>query len=145
MNKPQYFDISEFLKSETALKKKIENIPDSWDIIENLQDLALFLDGIRQAWGSGIRITSGYRSLQLNKAVGGVNGSQHCYGLAADIKPSNGKIAEFEKFLKEYLKDKAFDTVIWETSKSSGSRWIHIQHYNRKGEQRRRMFNMLAA
>ena len=145
MNKPKYFEISEFLKSDTALKKRIENIPDDWQVIENLLDLALFLDGIREAWGSGIRITSGYRSLKLNANVGGVNGSSHCFGLAADIKPVNGRMAEFEKFIREYLKDKPFDTVIYEQSKSSGSRWIHIQHYSKKGEQRRRMFNMVAA
>lgn len=144
MNKPQYFDINEFLRSETALKKRIDNTPTSWEVIENLLDLAFFLDGIRQAWGSGIIVTSGFRSILLNKAVGGVEGSQHIYGLAADIKPANGKMAEFEAFLKSYLKDKPFDTVIWETSKSSGSKWVHIQHYNRKGEQRRRMFGLIA-
>ena len=143
MNKPVYFTLDEFLRSDTATKKKIDNTP-SFEVIENLLDLALFLDGIRKAWGSGIHINSGYRSLALNAAVGGVQGSQHCYGLAADIRPSNGKIIEFEKFLVEYLKDKAFDTVIRETSKSTGARWVHIQHYNRKGEQRRRIFDLQA-
>lgn len=144
MNKPRYFTIGELLASDTATKKRIPNVPESWDIIENLLDLALFLDGIREAWGSGIHVNSGFRSLQLNAAVGGVQGSCHCYGLAADIRPSNGKMAEFERFLVNYLKNVPFDTVIRETSKSSGAKWIHIQHYSKKREQRRRIFDLEA-
>lgn len=144
MTKPVYFTLEEFLRSDTATKKKIDNTP-SFEVIENLLDLALFLDGIRKAWGSGIHVNSGYRSLALNAAVGGVQGSCHCYGLAADIRPTNGRMKEFEAFLVEYLKDKAFDTVIRETSKSSGAKWIHIQHYSKKHEQRRRIFDLIAA
>lgn len=140
MSKPRYFSLEELLRSDTASKKHIDNTP-SWEVVENLLDLALFLDGIREAWGSGIHINSGFRSVKLNAAVGGVVNSCHCLGLAADIRPSNGKMKEFEEFLVEYLKNVPFDTVIMETSK--GTKWIHIQHYSKKGEQRRRIFDMV--
>lgn len=143
MIRPTYFTLEELLRSSTATNKRIDNTP-SWEVIENLLDLALFLDGIRKAWNGGIIVSSGFRSPQLNAAVGGVQGSCHCYGLAADIRPANGKMNEFEKFLVEYLKNIPFDTVIRETSKSTGARWIHVQHYSKKKEQRRRIFDLTA-
>lgn len=145
MRKPRYFSINEFLRSDTALKKRIDNTPTSWDIIENILNLALFLDEMREAWGSGIRVSSGFRCPQLNAAVGGVQGSAHQYGNAADISPVNGKMNEFEAFLKKWLKGRKFDQCIYETSKSSGGRWIHLSLFSNKGEQRCKIFGLTAA
>lgn len=85
MKESKYFKLEELLKSETALTAQIENLP-SWADVENLQKLAtLVLDPIRQAWGQPLFITSGFRSPQLNVAVGGVPTSAHLDGCAADI------------------------------------------------------------
>lgn len=143
MRKPVFFTLEELLKSDTATKHRIPNLP-SWEVIEHLNELALFLDGIREAWGSGIRITSGFRCPQLNQAVGGVQLSGHQYGYACDMVPTNGKLDEFEAFLKRYLKDKAFDECLWER-KTSGSRWVHFSIRSSKGLQRRKMFGLVAA
>lgn len=132
------------LRSETALRKKIDNSP-SFEIVRNLERLAEFLDQLREAWGSGIRVSSGYRCPQLNKAVGGVENSAHQYGNAVDIVPVNGKQAEFEVFLKKWLKGRKFDQCIWETSKSSGWRWVHFSLYSNQGLQRCKMFGLTAA
>lgn len=140
----QYFTLQELLRSDTALRKKIDNCP-SWEVVRNLERLAQFLDEMREAWGSGIRVSSGFRSVALNAAVGGVTGSAHQYGNAVDITPVNGKQAEFEKFLKTWLKGKKFDQCIWEQSKSSGGRWVHFSLYSNKGEQRCKMFGLTAA
>lgn len=145
MRKPKYFTIYELIHSDTATRKRINNTPTSWDIIENLLNLALFLDELRIAWGSGIRVSSGFRCPQLNAAVGGVQGSAHQYGNAADIVPVNGKMNEFEAFLKCWLKGKKFDQCIWETSKSTGGRWVHFGLFSNKGEQRCKMFGLVAA
>ncbi len=136
---PVFFDLEEFLHSETALSKKIENLP-SWEIIEHLKELGLFLDGIRESWGSGIMVSSGFRSLKLNKEVGGVKTSVHKIGYAADITPANGKLDEFAEFLKDYLKDKDYDQCIFE--QSGKTRWLHISLFNNKGEQRHMMFDL---
>ena len=70
INTPKYFELSELLRSDTAISKKIENLP-TWEGIEKLSKLAIeYLDPLREAWGSAITITSGYRSPSLNKAVG---------------------------------------------------------------------------
>lgn len=138
----KYFTLQELLRSDTATKKKIDNTP-SWEIVANLHRLASFLDNMREAWGSGIRVSSGYRCPALNAAVGGVSNSAHQYGNAVDIVPVNGKMAEFEAFLKRWLKGKKWDQCIWESSKSGG-RWVHFGLYSNKGEQRCKMFGLVA-
>jgi len=80
------FKYKEFIKSDTALRKGINNIPtdDHW---ENIEKLAVnILQPAREALGR-IRITSGYRSKELNKAVNGSKRSLHCFGHAADLEP----------------------------------------------------------
>ena len=85
MKESKYFKLEELLQSDTALAASIENLP-SWSDIDNLRELAVsVLDPIRQAWGQPLKVTSGYRSPQLNAAVGGVPTSGHLEGCAADI------------------------------------------------------------
>lgn len=138
-SKPIYFDLEEFLTSSTARQKSIENMP-SWAVVEHLNQLALFLDTLRSDWGSGIKVTSGFRNDKLNTAVGGVLNSVHRIGWAADIVPSNGKYDEFVKFVKEWAKDKAYDQIIEE--RNGKSKWIHIGLYSPTGLQRRMLFKI---
>lgn len=85
MKESRYFKLEELLQSDTALAASIENLP-SWLNVDNLRELAVsVLDPIRQAWGQPLKVTSGYRSPQLNAAVGGVPTSGHLEGCAADI------------------------------------------------------------
>ena len=135
MVQPIHFTFKEFLQSETATKKKIDNTP-TWEDVEHLKELALFLDGLRYAWGSGIKVTSGYRCEELNKAVKGSKTSMHKKGYAADLYPSNGKFDEFVKFVRKWLDHKTYDQALIEKN-SKGSRWLHIGLYNNAGEQRR--------
>lgn len=69
MRKLKYFELDEFLNSETALSKRIQNLP-TFEIIDNLYELACALDGLRESWKKPIIVSSGYRSYELNKAVG---------------------------------------------------------------------------
>lgn len=73
----QYFTIEELCASDTAKKKSIDNRP-SPNLVNELQKTIDFLNPIREAWGSPIKVTSGYRSEALNRAVGGVSNSSHC-------------------------------------------------------------------
>ena len=141
-NFSKYFYLEEFLTSSTARQKSIENTP-SWEIVLRLRKLARFLDGLREEWGSGIRVTSGFRNERLNSAVGGVPNSIHKIGYAADIYPVNGKFEEFKKFVKNWIKDKDFDQCILE--KKGNSEWIHIGLYGNSGQQRHNIFSLNAA
>lgn len=133
------FTINELTASTTAERKGIDNrIPKKLE--NNAKRLLEFLQEIRDAWGSGIMITSGYRCPELNEAVNGSKTSAHQTCNAADIWPSNGKFAEFKKFMVEYLEDKLWDQCIIE--KSGNSRWIHLGLYNNSGEQRQQIFKI---
>ena len=136
----RYFTLEEFLDSSVARQKGISNLP-SWDVIEHLKELALFLDGLRAAWGSGIKVTSGFRNAKLNAAVGGVPSSIHQLGWAVDLQPVNGKMKEFKQFVLNYLKDKNFDECILE--RNSKKEWVHLQLYSNNGYQRRKTFTLV--
>ena len=85
-----HFTLGEMCK--TSAKTADGNIP-SHVHIENLKRLCGWLEMLRDEWnrryGEGndpIIINSGYRSEAVNKAVGGVSGSNHLTGCAADIR-----------------------------------------------------------
>lgn len=89
MQLSKHFNLSEFLKSETADKLGIKNSLDlDYDayIAYNLENLCKWtLEPIRHKVGCAVHISSGYRCPRLNEAVGGSSTSDHRYGLAADI------------------------------------------------------------
>ena len=120
MKKIKYFKLSEFINSATANRLGIDNIP-SFEVVDNLNRLAAYLDDIRAKFGKPILISSGYRCPMLNKAVGGVVNSQHLKGLAADLVCS-----DMEKLLSIIRETKGFDQVITEHNKGSKSYWIHV-------------------
>lgn len=135
----KYFDLEEFLDSSTARQKSLQNSP-PWYIVLRLRTLAQFLDGLREAWGSGIRISSGFRCEALNKAVGGATESLHKAGWACDMVPVNGKFEEFKRFVVNWLKDKKFDELIIESK--GKSKWLHLQLYSNNGFQRCKTFSL---
>lgn len=133
------FSIKELEASTTAEKLKINNnIPDEY--INNAERLLSFLQDIRDAWGSGIIIKSGYRCDKLNKAVKGSKTSAHRTCNAADLWPVNNKFDEFVEFMRKYLDGKAWDQCIIE--KSGNTKWLHFGLYNNYGKQRRQIFNL---
>ena len=97
-----YFTLEEMCKSDTANALNIVNVPNA-TVITHLNELIEFLNPLREAWGSAIRVNSGYRCPQLNRAVGGSKTSVHVIGYAADLYPINGKMKEFKKFVVDYL------------------------------------------
>lgn len=120
MKKIKYFKLSEFINSVTAKRQQINNIP-SFEVVDNLNRLADYLDSIREKYGKPIFISSGYRCPLLNQAVGGVANSQHLKGLAADLI-----CADMEKLLSIIRETKGFDQLITEHNKGSKSYWIHV-------------------
>lgn len=84
---PKHFSFKEL----TFTSSGIDNVPD-WKSIENLRELGIFLDKVREDLGGiAIRVNCAYRSESVNKSVGGVHTSAHLRGLAADICAWNGK------------------------------------------------------
>lgn len=83
------FELREFTESSTAKLKGIANNPGINEVkaIENL--VTKLLQPLRELYNKPMRINSGYRCPELNKAVGGVPTSQHVKGEAADIRTDN--------------------------------------------------------
>ena len=130
MKKIKYFSLSEFLNSATAKRLRIDNTP-SFEVVDNLNKLADYLDGIREKVGKPILISSGFRCPVLNKAVGGVSNSQHQKGLAADLICAD--MESLEKVLRE---TGGFDQLIKEHRKGSKSFWFHVSICSRNGKPR---------
>lgn len=115
----EHFSLSEFTFSSTAVRKGIDNTPDE-KTIENLKALCIHvLEPIRAKLGKPIRITSGYRSKALNKAIGGSKTSQHVEGKAVDFHVEGCEIEELFQFIKRNGIE--FDQLIQEFGE-----WIHI-------------------
>lgn len=125
----RYFTYSELFRSDTAQRRCIDNTPPEPEIRDNIIRLGeRLLDPIRERWGSAIRVTSGYRCPELNKAVKGSRTSQHLKGQAADIVPVNGDIRGLFILIKK-MRDEGkieFGQLILEYGGSSRPKWIHI-------------------
>lgn len=139
----KYFTVAEMLKSETADKNKIQNIP-SVEVQQNIEELLEVLDDLREFYGKPIKITSGYRCSELNRLVGGSPTSAHVIGYAADLQPVQGSFEEFKASVLKWLKKSRvkFDQCIIERNKNT--QWVHFGLYNRKGQQRGQQFSLKA-
>ena len=120
------FSLSEFTKSQTALRLDIDNTPEG-EHLENAK--ALFenvVQKVRDHFGPTV-INSGYRGPELNKAVGGVATSQHCHGEAADIEVPGVANAEVAQWIVD---NTDFDQVILEfyTPGIPDSGWVHVTY-----------------
>ena len=138
-----YFSLGEFLYSKTAINEGIQNYPDSFEIVDHLRELKdTILNPLREDWGSGILVSSGFRCKKLNDCINGASKtSVHQIGYAVDVIPANGEINDFIAFCRNWFKDKKFDQVIIE--RSGKTKWVHIGLYNNAGEQRCLLFDMV--
>ena len=136
MKKIKYFSLSEFINSPTAKRLGIDNLP-TFEVVDNLNRLADYLDCIREKLGKPILVNSGFRCPVLNKAVGGVSNSQHLKGLAADVVCAD--MESLEKVLRE---TGGFDQLIKEHRNGSNSFWFHVSVCPRNGKPRNQIMNL---
>ena len=130
MKLSEHLDLSEIIRSDSAKRNGISNMPTP-DHIENFKILATkVFEPIREHFGVPIRISSGYRSAELNKCIGGSATSQHSTGEAIDIDQDGTTITNKQVF--DYIKDNlAFDQLINEFNYA----WVHVS-YKANGKQR---------
>lgn len=122
MKLTENFTLDEMTASVTAACLGIDNTPRTEEI-ERLRELCVkILQPLRDRLGSPLRVTSGYRCVTLNRAVGGVKNSQHINGEAADLVcHDNRKLWELIREMKKAEEIKP-GQVINENNLS----WIHI-------------------
>lgn len=135
----EHLDLSEVIRSESAKRLGIKNMPTE-EHIANLKILAEnIFEPIRNNFRVPIRISSGYRSPALNRAIGGSQTSQHSTGEAIDIDMDGNPHGVTNKQIFDYIKNNLnFDQLIWEFGSSSNPDWVHVS-FKAKGNQRKQV------
>jgi hypothetical protein len=119
-----HFTIEELYASDTAKRLGINNKPSVQQMINLVYLAAYVLEPLRVAMNEPIKIGSGFRCQQVNKAVGGVYNSQHLKGQAADLC-IDGDLKKGRKWFN-YIRDNLpFDQLIWEHN-AKGNYWVHV-------------------
>lgn len=131
--------LQELIHSNTAKAKGIDNSPTN-EHLRNLIEIANnIFQPLRDGIGKPIRISSGYRSEKLNKAVGGSKTSQHNKGQALDLVAT---IDFTNKDIFDYIKKNLeFDQMIWEFGTDKNPDWVHVS-YN-KGKNRKQVLKAI--
>lgn len=130
--------LREATKSLTAIRNGIDNTP-SEPVINRLKEIAEHVfQPVRDHFGVPIAVSSGYRSKELNAAIGGSRTSQHMAGEALDLDADvYGKITNKQIF--DFIKDNlTFDQMIWEYGDDNEPNWVHVS-YKHNGENRGRI------
>jgi hypothetical protein len=120
------FSLSELTKSEAATRLGLDNTP-ALQIIENLEALVQnILQPVRDKFGPVV-VTSGYRSPEVNKAIGGSTTSDHCKGQAADFEVLGKDNRELAIWIAENMQ---FTQLILEFYKPGvpDSGWVHCSY-----------------
>lgn len=125
MNITEHFSMKELTHSQTAIKNGIPNIPKDPQVVANLTLLCeKVLEPLREGMKCPLRISSGYRSPELNKLIGGAKASQHNIGEAVDIDLDE-KNAELFSYIVNNLD---FDQIIWEFGDDKNPDWVHVSY-----------------
>ena len=129
--------LAEMIRSESAKRNGISNMPTE-EHLANMKKLAEnVFQPIRDHFNVPIHISSGYRSLELNKAIKGAKTSQHVLGQAVDIDMDGTEITNKQVF--DYIKKNLeFDQLIWEFGTDNNPAWVHVS-FNSKGRQRKQI------
>ena len=120
------FSLQELIKSDTAIRKGIDNNPNA-DQIEKLKALCEnILQPVRDHFGR-VKVTSGYRSPELCSAIGSSENSQHAKSDAADFECIGVENAELADWINQNL---PYDQLICEfyTPGEPNSGWIHCSY-----------------
>ena len=128
MQLSEHFKLNEFTKSETAIRKRIDNTPGPAHA-SNLQKVCeKILEPVRKHFGKPVRINSGYRGAALNAAVGGSSKSQHCNGEAVDFEIDGLANPTLAKWVADNCE---FDQIIlefYDPKEGPNSGWVHASY-----------------
>ena len=137
MQLSKHFKLAEFTKSQIAARHGLKNLPGAGEV-KNLENVCYeILEPVRAKFEKPVLITSGFRSLEVNRILGSSDGSQHCKGQAVDFEIGgipNIKVAywiqancDFDQLILEYYQPDV-----------DQSGWVHVS-YNEKGANRKKV------
>ena len=136
----KHITLAEAVKSQTAIRKGIDNTP-TQDVIPNMVAVAeKCFEPLREWHGKPIGISSFYRSVALNRAVKGSPRSQHCKGQAIDIDADIFNNGITNKQIYDWLVNNVdFDQIIWEYGDDKNPAWVHISYVSKEKNRRQQL------
>ena len=127
MNLSKHVTLKEFQASGVATLRNINNEMNESQIASAKLLCENVFEPLRIYLNTPINISSGFRSLQVNKMIGGAKTSQHTKGEAMDLQIGSKGF--------NFIKDKLdFDQLIWEFGNDENPSWVHVSYskINRK-------------
>lgn len=128
----EYFTWDELTRSLTASRYGIPNTPTPDAALAIIDLVEYVLDPLRRALKRPVAVTSGYRSPELNKRIGGSRTSQHVRGEAVDIRVRGYDARQLARFILD--SGLPYDQLIWYAPSRGGH--VHIS-YRKRGPNRR--------
>lgn len=114
-----HFTLEELTRSDKANELGLDNTPPN-SVLANLLSLAEMLERVRKVVGKPVTVRSGYRSPEVNKAVGGSATSAHMKGMAADIYVKGMDCKAVALLLAPLVGEFGIDQLIYEQT------WVHV-------------------
>jgi hypothetical protein len=146
MKLSKHLDLSEVIRSDSAKRNGISNMPTGEHIANFMLLAEKIFEPIREHFGVPIHISSGYRSKELNAKIGGSATSQHCKGQAVDIDMDNSANGVTNADVFNYIKDNLpFDQLIWEFGNEDNCDWVHVSYVPNGRKQILKAFKMNGA
>ena len=129
MKLSEHFDLNEFTRSDYAKRNGINNLPNA-EQTDNLRELCInILEPIRKHFQIPILISSGFRSKELNTAIGGAKNSQHTTGEAVDIDHDLSANVVTNRMIFDFIiKNLQFDQAIFEFGTKDNPDWVHVSY-----------------
>jgi hypothetical protein len=141
-----HLDLSEVIRSDSAKRNGISNMPTGEHIANFMLLAEKIFEPIREHFGVPIHISSGYRSKELNAKIGGSATSQHCKGQAVDIDMDGSTNGVTNADVFNYIKDNLpFDQLIWEFGNEDNCDWVHVSYVPNGRKQILKAFKMNGA
>lgn len=131
-----HISYKESIKSNTATRLGIKNVPGSYELTNMITVANSIFEPLREWVGGPIKVNSFYRCKELNKTIGGSERSQHCEGRAIDLDDTFGHKTNAEMF--NYIKDNLnFDQLIWEFGSDKNPDWVHVSYVSEEQNRNR--------
>jgi hypothetical protein len=128
MNLSKHVTLKEFQASGLATLRNINNEMNESQIASAKLLCENVFEPLRLYINTPIQISSGFRSLQVNKMIKGSSTSQHCKGEAMDLQIG----AKGFNFIKDKLE---FDQLIWEFGNDENPSWVHVSYSSKNRKQ----------
>ena len=128
MNLSKHVTLKEFQASGIAILRNLNNEMNATQIESAKLLCENVFEPLRIYLNRPIEISSGFRSVQVNKMIGGASTSQHTKGEAMDLQIG----AKGFNFIKDKLQ---FDQLIWEFGNDENPSWVHVSYSSKNRKQ----------